>query len=161
VFVAIIGALALAGCASQGASASAAANHPTVLTPAPTLAAPLETPYFPGKTTTPAGNGIIIETDNGPPGAKNSIWLNLWQEQGETRSLAVYAGGVADDPAQGLVVWVQSGPAPDFANVTERDLPTPRRAGAVRITAAHGEVLTLLAMDGTAFTFDADTGVFR
>jgi len=116
---------------------------------------------FPGVKTTAAGGGLIVETGNGPPGAKDSVWLNLWQEDGATRSVAVYAGGVADDPDQGLVVFIVSGPPPAFANTVEQDLPTPTRAGAVRVEAATGEVLTLLATDGTRFTFDAGTGTFR
>jgi hypothetical protein len=116
---------------------------------------------FPGVKTSLAGNGMIVETEDGPPGARDSLWLNLWQETSATRSVAVYAGGVADDPDQGLVVWVTTGPPPAFANATEHDLPTPIRAGAVRVVSAVGELLTLQAADGTQLVFDASNGTFR
>jgi hypothetical protein len=119
------------------------------------------TPQFPGVQTVNAGAGVIIESSAAPPGEKNAVWINLWQEQGESYAIGVYAGGVADDPTQGLVVWVRSGPAPEFSDVVGREILTPRRAGPVRVVAASGEVLTLLGADGTTFTFDASTGVLR
>lgn len=131
------------------------ATPPQMIVPA------LDPPQFPGVQTSLAGAGVIIESQMAPPGAKNSIWVNLWQEQGATRSIGVSAGAVADDPQQGLVDWVQSGPAPSFANATGAELRTPTRSGAVRVIAASGEVLTLRAADGTLFTFDAQAGAFR
>jgi hypothetical protein len=119
------------------------------------------TPQFPGVQTVNAGAGVIIESSAAPPGEKNAVWINLWQEQGDSYAVGVYAGGVADDPTQGLVVWVRSGPAPEFSDVVSREILTPRRAGPVNVVAANGEVLTLLAADGTTFTFDASTGVFQ
>ncbi len=68
---------------------------------------------------------------------------------------------MANDPQQGLVEWVQAGPPPGFANRVGMTLLTPQRAGAVRVTAAVGDILTLVSADGITFTFDAGHGAFR
>lgn len=138
-------------------AASMEPPSPTASRPPVADASPITVP---NESPMPAGSGTIYDTPFGCP-TDNSVWLNLWQAQGTERSLAVCAGEVANDPQQGLVQWVESGPPPAFANLVGNTLLTPRRAGAVRVTAAIGDVLTLTSTDGIAFTFDAAYGVFR
>jgi hypothetical protein len=135
-----------------------APKHPDATPP---VDMPEPGPRFPNVKTQAAGAGTIIKTQFAPPGAKNSLWKNLWQEQGPAHGIALYAGAVADDPQQGVVFWMHSGPPPAYLDTTAAQLPTPTRHGAVHVESASGEVLTLRADDGTTFTFNAATGQFQ
>ena len=77
----------------------------------------------------------------------NSTWA------GEAK--LVYAGALADDPNQGVVVVatrVQGTPPTKLG-----EYRTPTKNGALHFTAESGHVLTLTAADGHRFTFNVDT----
>jgi hypothetical protein len=91
-----------------------------------------------------------------------------WQEVRGARTKIVYAGALAPDPSQGIVIvttWVvrassdataAAGPAMTFVAHL-----TPAKVGPVEIVAADGSVLTLRTSDGTKpLRFDVATGAF-
>ncbi len=98
-----------------------------------------------------AGAGTIIETGLAPFPAQQFFGQNRWVETKGGNDVVVYAGADGEDPSQGVVV-VQV--TRNHAGIDGGAFPTPRKAGAVRVTGAQGEVLTLTATDGTTFTFD-------
>jgi hypothetical protein len=98
----------------------------------------------------------IFEDVIGPFSPQEMIVTNAWQDRVNGQWVQVYAGASADDPTQGLVaVLVQP-----LSASTGSLHATPSRAGAVRITSAHGSLLTLTAEDGSIFVFDASTRQF-
>lgn len=164
----------LAACSATSSPESTNPSSKPSVADSNRLSGPVETPpdashapvadaspiTVPNESPVPAGSGTIYDTAFGCP-TDNSVWLNLWQARSRDRSLGVCAGAVADDPRQGLVLWVESGPPPAFANLIGKTLSTPQRDGAVRVTAAAGDILTLTTADGSTFTFDAGNGAFR
>jgi hypothetical protein len=81
-------------------------------------------------------------------------FVNYWQGHVRDQWVQVYAGIQDEDPKQGGVVVVPYGlPPGEF-------LPTPVAAGSVKIVAAQGTLLTLLAEDGSTFVFDASSSSY-
>jgi hypothetical protein len=84
---------------------------------------------------------------------------NHWYERLPDRIISVYAGseGSGGDRTQGLLMVIVR--TPDETRSLERGqlYSTPSKAGAVHITDAVGERLTLEAADGTRFYFDVAT----
>jgi hypothetical protein len=78
---------------------------------------------------------------------------NQWQELVDGMHVSVYAGAEGQDPAQGVLVVFAT--ASNFSTQTAHTWLAPAHAGALRITAAHGHVLTLASASGTQFTFAA------
>ncbi len=103
-----------------------------------------------------AGAGTIVETGQAPFPAMMFVGQNLWKEAKDGYYILAYAGseGYEGDPSQGLLMVVAMTfdykPLPELGGT----YPTPSKAGAVRIVGADGEVLSLLAEDGTKFLFD-------
>ncbi len=101
----------------------------------------------------PAGAGTIIDA---PFPLKGLTSRNQWYEVKDGKSITAYAGaeGYAFDPSQGVVLVVVE--TLDFQPVPSAGgtYRTPVKAGPVRIVGAEGEVLTLVAEDGTKFLFD-------
>ena len=74
-----------------------------------------------------------------------------------TAAGVVYAGTVADDPSQGVVVIRRS--APDWSESTPPEtVRPPVKDGALKITAAAGTRLSLQSTQGGKYTLDAGTG---
>jgi hypothetical protein len=88
-------------------------------------------------------------------------FINMWLGQ----SAMVFAGALSSDPSQGLVVLTDRGTVSNGASLPPSILgtyQTPTKDGALTITAANGEVLTLMAADGANYTFDvASPGLVR
>jgi hypothetical protein len=93
---------------------------------------------------------------------------NEWFGSLNNVRLSVYAGsvatmksdgGVAEDPQQGYVAVAAgtdvNGPHRDY-----QEYLTPTKHGAVKITAVNGTLVSLVAKDGTVFTFDLATRTF-
>jgi hypothetical protein len=89
-----------------------------------------------------------------------------WHGSSGARLKVVYAGALADEPTQGIVVVLTANRPPDNPpenvgpdqglNMRTRMLRTPERAGPVEIRSAAGDVLTLVTSDGSRrFRFDA------
>lgn len=79
---------------------------------------------------------------------------NSWSITANGQDLLVYAGADGKNHQQGVVIvyWKSDG--------HDNWVPTPSAHGVVKITDAQGTTLTLSALDGTTFTFDAATQKF-
>jgi hypothetical protein len=104
--------------------------------------------------------GIIPGESAGIPGSQ-FVDRNGWQELAGSNVVSAYAGATAQDGMQGAlivrtVVWNAARGEPDAVNpnMSESEYLTPTRDGAVKVTRADGQVLTLAAADGTMFRFD-------
>ena len=93
----------------------------------------------------------IIEEVQGPFSSQEITVENAWQEQVNGQWVQVYAGALASDPAQGVVIVL----AQTSAGITGSRHPTPVKAGAVRLVRADGLRLTLVAASGATSYFDA------
>lgn len=108
----------------------------------------------------PAGAGELYDGATQLPGQPGIVVANVWVEQLPTRIVEVYAGGVTDDPTQGVItvaiwntsraVWLSGG-----------SYWSPAHHGSLTIIGATGEALALRAADGSTVTFDAATDTFR
>lgn len=103
-----------------------------------------------------AGNGTIVESGLAPFPATMYTFENRWFQKTPAGDLVVYAGASRDDPAQGVVAVRLIGATPGPATVYR----TPARSGAVRISAAEGQRLTLISADGTRLVFDVASRTF-
>jgi hypothetical protein len=119
---------------------------------------PKDTTGISGFITKVAGDGQIVETGNaGPPGTSDYVWQNegvVTMDGGGV--ISVYAGARKADPKRGVLLvttWDQ-GQGHLLKSFT---LTTPALDGSVRFIAGVGKTATLLAADGSTFTFDADS----
>ncbi|MCX6020577.1 MAG: hypothetical protein NTZ05_02395 [Chloroflexi bacterium] len=94
----------------------------------------------------------IIERGPAPFSTEDVTVRNQWQQQVDGVWVQVYAGALAENPAQGVVVVASEGAAAREA-ATDRYL-APRPSGALRIVAESGGRLTLEAADGKQLAFD-------
>jgi hypothetical protein len=108
-----------------------------------------------------------------PPFPSSVYLLDVtgWHGSSGARLKVVYAGALADDPTQGIVVVVTANRPPDNPsdnvgadqglNMRSRVLRTPEKVGPVEIRSASGDVLTLVTSDGSRrFGFDAGSERF-
>jgi hypothetical protein len=103
----------------------------------------------------PAGQGTILETGFSPLGSAFE-GENRWYEQVGSEDLAVYAGALRSDPAQGLLVdWMSK-----IRTGKDGSYPTPTRAGSVHVVGAVRERLTLASISGAQFVLDVATRPF-
>ena len=107
----------------------------------------------PASSATPGWQRGIIDDDESPSSA--FAIRNRWVGRVRGGDVAVFAGASASDGTQGVVVVQQL--ADDGSAGAPRSFDTPTRAGAVHVTAVQGSRVTLVAEDGTTFTFDAAT----
>jgi hypothetical protein len=120
--------------------------------------APEDSPYSPYQET-PAGNGFIVASDLGPPGGGDATWSNDWYEQTDAGITEVYAGGLLDQADGGFVLVVTW--SADHANLLSSGRYfAPGSPGALTITGADGETLTLSSASGTELSFDVATLTF-
>ncbi|MHB8646452.1 MAG: hypothetical protein ACYDAR_11760 [Thermomicrobiales bacterium] len=84
--------------------------------------------------------------------------INEWFGSLNGKAVAVYAGYLYSDSTQGLVGVATS--QPDGTSDTYQEYLTPKKDGFVRITAVNGTQVSLIAKDGTTFTFDLGTRTF-
>ncbi len=94
---------------------------------------------------------------------------NEWFGYLNGERISVYAGSVAAfdsngrvvvDPPQGYIA-VGVGSALSGPDLNYHEYPTPKQSGAVKITAVNGALVTVVANDGTTFTFNLDTRTFQ
>ena len=124
-----------------------------------TLPPSSESPFSPYKQV-PAGIGFIVQSDLGPPGRHDAVYTNDWYESTADGVTEVYAGGRTDDTTIGFVFVAKWDG--DHANLLEAgEYETPKRAGAVTIIGATGDVLELAASDGARFRFDVSRLSYR
>jgi hypothetical protein len=100
----------------------------------------------------------IIPQGQGPVPFQGGYYAitNQWQGLVDGMHVNVYAGSYGEmgpAPAQGLVVVFTT--SPDFSFQNEHTWVAPPHVGALRIVAASGHMLTLVATDGQRFTFNA------
>jgi len=129
---------AAARATARGQDHSASTPPPHMPTHAPVLPLPR----------TQAGDGTIIATGLAPYPGSVYRFENRWIMETPARTIIVYAGVFVADPAQGLVI-VDSSP-----RGVGGAFPTTTKAGAVHVTGAAGQRLTLAAANGTTFVFD-------
>lgn len=98
----------------------------------------------------------IIDSGQAPFPSQQYRFENQWQDVVGGKHTNVWAGAAGADPQQGVVVvsttsldLTQTGSAEVFR--------TPSRTGALRITDAHGMVLTLVDATGAMFTFRVES----
>lgn len=111
-----------------------------------------------------AGAGTIVESGQAPLAGMAYTILNSWYQKTADKTVVVYAGGRHTNPGvtaemQGVVVILVSANSQALpAESGEYLTPTP--VSTVRIVAAQGAQLTLVAEDGTFFFFDVPTRKF-
>ncbi|MGI8690100.1 MAG: hypothetical protein ACR2M3_16095 [Thermomicrobiales bacterium] len=86
---------------------------------------------------------------------ENSFFGSLNSEH-----VAIFAGASEDDLMQG-VIGVATGQEGSNSEDAYQEYLTPTKHGWVRITAVAGTQVTLVAKDGTPFTFDLNTRTFK
>lgn len=87
------------------------------------------------------------------------IVMNRWQGWYDKRNeilLQAFAGAEEKTPQQGVLVLSTLPSTPKTGGY----YPTPTKNGAIRVTAYHGNILVLEAVDGTEFMFDLDSRTF-
>jgi hypothetical protein len=100
--------------------------------------------------------GIWHASNDEPWDHGTYLFANSWNGSDNI----VFAGALSSDPSQGVVVLTNRfvGPYPQILDVFQ----TPTKDGALTITAANSDVLTLAAADGALYTFDvANPGLVR
>lgn len=95
----------------------------------------------------------IFETRQAPL-SRLYVIENHWNRERGSSHLKVYAGALATDPSQGLVVVTVT--SADLKQQQQEVFLTSERAGALRVVAARGAVLSLVSERGQNFTFDID-----
>jgi hypothetical protein len=120
---------------------------------------PDPSPYSPYKQS-PAGNGVLVQSDLGPPGTPDGTFTNDWFETTRSGITEVYAGALLSDPSQGLAFFV-TWDADHASIISSSVVLSAGHDGALTITGADGQVLDLRAEDGTLYKFDAATGSFE
>jgi len=132
------------------AQAKAAASLATRIAVEPTAA-----PYHPYPAIK-AGSGAIVQSGMSalPPQLYN--FQNHWFEDEPDWPVVVWAGALAQDLEQGVVVVDAEGNEISLRG----EYLTPGRDGSVRVISAIGEQLTLQATDGTTFVFDLPSHSF-
>ncbi|MBI4497919.1 MAG: hypothetical protein HY689_08490 [Chloroflexi bacterium] len=100
----------------------------------------------------------LIEHGQAPFSSQDVVVRNQWQDEVNGAWVHVYAGALAGDPEQGMVVVVTE--SADGMLGTAHRYPTPNQSGAVRIVKAEGTTLVLVAPGGPPFTFDVQSGTF-
>jgi len=131
----LLGEAAARAAPQADAAAKPSGLRPAGPTPAPDLARP---------------RGIVEEVQ-GPFSSQEITVENAWQEQVNGQWVQVYAGALASDPAQGVVIVL----AQTSEGMSGSRHPTPVKAGAVRLVSADGLRLTLVAASGATIYFDA------
>jgi hypothetical protein len=87
---------------------------------------------------------------------KDMIPLNGWhKEMGNEGTLFVYAGFVAGDPSQGIVIMKEPGKTLKF-----KKFPAPKNSGGLRIVAEDGRLLILQGDTCPTFYFDTQKESF-
>jgi hypothetical protein len=136
---------------ARGVDITGTAN-PTKLTPVP-----VPTGHVRGR---PAGNGFLMDSDVTDLPARVFLGRNAWREQRGNSILTFFAGVSGTDGTQGMVVLL----AQDAT--TLRTLPqggswiAPGNGGAIHVVDAKGEMIHLVAADGTDSFFDATLRTF-
>jgi len=100
----------------------------------------------------------IFESEQAPI-CKRYVVKNRWQSDRGGKHVQIYAGNLAADPSQGLVVVLTT--SADLASRTVTEHLTPRNAGPVRIVDASASHLTLVSALGSMWTFDIETLKFQ
>ncbi len=97
----------------------------------------------------------IIDSGLAPFSAQQYRFENQWQDVVGGKHTNVWAGAAGDDPNQGVVVVRTT--SLDLAEVGRAEVfRTPGYTGPLRITDAHGTVLTLISATGATFTFNVE-----
>jgi len=107
----------------------------------------------PAQSSTPGWEKGIVDDDESP--SSDYAIRNRWVGTVHGSDVVVFAGASASDASQGLVVVQQL--AGDGSASDPQAFVTPTKAGPVHVTTVHGSRVTLVADDGTTFTFDAAT----
>lgn len=135
------------------AATTFARNPPTKDPHTPT---PIPTADHPGNRP-----GIISEPlpwEYGPAFRNDATIENFYRTFPDNRVFVVAAGAAISDRQQG---FVGTGRFDKTGLVVLNESPTPAKHGSVHITAVNGSLVTLIAKDGTTFTFDYNTYAFK
>lgn len=102
--------------------------------------------------TVPAGAGFIIDEGPEPIGTKGAYaFKNRWAIKKGDTDVGVWAGVDLKDKQQGVLWYSETSRSHKGVH---QAYPTPSKAGAVEVTGATGDVITLTATNGTTFRFD-------
>ena len=106
-----------------------------------------------------AGSGYIVEGLQPPFPAAVFLGRNQWfREDGKGTREVAWAGSQGSNSDQGTIVLIIR----DAAGArVEGFYPTPTSHGAVRVSAATGDVLDIEADDGTRWEFDVSLRAYR
>lgn len=143
---------------------STATPVPPVPTPGATVSVAVSqqqaqaTATQPPAAVTPPRTTGIVEAGGGPFSSAFFQASNRWQGEVNGVFTQVWAGHNPAGPAQGAVLAGTT--AADLTPAFSGRIPTPRKAGAVRIVAVDGQRFTLRAADGSIFTFDLAARAF-
>jgi hypothetical protein len=107
----------------------------------------------------PPPEGIV---DVGPPLPPEQYLIqNGWQQLVDDHLVQAFAGALAGDPSQGVVVvvtraWDLQTMQPDLVDeeVSVETFPSPLRLGSLRVVSAQGSVLGLVSDQGIVLAFD-------
>jgi hypothetical protein len=100
----------------------------------------------------------LVELPSPFPAREYLLAATGWQELMGDRRLTVYAGSLATDRRQGILVAATTGPGADERIVAV--YPESTKNGPVEIVAARGRTLTLRDSAGETSTFDLTTRRF-
>ena len=112
-----------------------------------------------------SGEPRIVPVSSPFPASQYLLDGTGWAQPEGSRVELVYAGALADDPTQGIVVVVHAkrpsdNPSPDQTDqglsMTSKVVRTPAKVGPVEIESAAGHMLTIVTSDRSRkFRFDA------
>lgn len=108
-----------------------------------------------------AGDGVLFDSAqmSRPPTDRDDQFTSSWSLTSPGLNIDVWAGSLAVDPAQGLMMVV--GWNTDRTSIVGgATFTTPAKAGAETIIGASGHVLSLRSANGTTISFDPVAGVF-
>lgn len=118
---------------------------------------PVKAPAAPPQSDAAPPRGIIAE-GQAPFSSQDAVIRNQWQDVVDGAWVHAYAGALASDRSQGLVIVVRR-PLDGSAITGDRYL-TPTKAGAVHFVTANGLQLVLRSQSGGQLTFDLPSGTF-
>jgi hypothetical protein len=99
----------------------------------------------------------IFETGQAPL-PHDYVIENQWQTTLPNGHVRVYAGSLASDPSQGLVVVLTT--SLDLKQGTTQVYLTPAKTGPIRIFDSYGQQLSLISKGGALLTFDVSARQF-
>lgn len=125
---------------------------------------PKDAPVRPENSLLPEAQAIEVTEDEIIEGSEGVIetWVaeiqNLWQGQREGIFYQVLAGADAEDPAQGILIFIEIHPG--LISRSQLTIPAPAKNGALRILSVEGNLIQLVDQQENHLTFDIQKRAF-